>query len=203
MTVGANDTKQLPEDGDVYGFRWALVVKDPRLPRAEPTFEELCAAAPEPSDGEKQIGFVIDPGTDTDSPDGGSAPPAYGQCATVDESFTVQQALQSVSDIRTGNGGLICGIDGFPETGCGDVIQNPTEGPPDQPVELVLPQADEAAATTDPATTDSVDTSGSDDSTSETAEAESDDGPPWGIVVAAIVVVALAVGAYALRRRQS
>ncbi|MBA3308685.1 MAG: hypothetical protein H0U28_01310, partial [Nocardioidaceae bacterium] len=65
--VGANDTKDLPDDGDVYGFRWALVVKgDTRLPRADGDFEAICGDVRN-DEGEKRIAFVIDYGAETDA----------------------------------------------------------------------------------------------------------------------------------------
>jgi hypothetical protein len=192
MMVGANDTKTLPEDGQVYGFRWALVVKDPRLPRAEPSFDEICSEEPEPAAGQKRIAIVIDYGSETDAPEGSTPEQARGACAVVDESATVQQALETVAEIRTGNGGLICAIDNYPAEGCGDTFKNATEGPADQPVALALPsdeddQADEGATVEAP----------------DEAVSEEDEGAPWGVIIAAIVVVVLAVGALALRRKQS
>jgi hypothetical protein len=192
-TVGANDRKQLPEDGDAYGFRWALVVQDPRLPRAEPDFDAICAETPEASAGEKRIAFVLDYGADVDAPDGTTPPEPRGVCALVDGSYTVQQALQTVAEIRTGNGGLICAIDNYPAQGCGDTIKNAQEGPPDQPVALALPaeEPDETPAAEEP--TQAADNSDDSD----------DGGFPWGVAIAGGVVVVLAFGALALRRRQA
>ena len=89
MTVGANDTSKLPADGDVYGFRWALVVQEPRLPRAEPDFEEICGETPQPEKGEKRVGFVLDYGAEVDAPEGEAPPEPRGACALVSDDFTV------------------------------------------------------------------------------------------------------------------
>jgi hypothetical protein len=184
-TVGANDTTKLPADGDVYGFRWALAVEDPRLPRTEPDFEQLCAGVAEAGDGEKSIGLVIDYGAERDASEGQTPPAPRGDCAVVDESFTVQQALETVAEVRTHEDGRICGIDGYPAEGCGATIKNAEEGPADEQVELALP-ADDTEPTAQEGS-DSADEAGN---------------VPWGIVVAGAVIVALAAGAWTMRNRQ-
>jgi hypothetical protein len=196
MTVGANDSSKLPADGDVYGFRWALVVQEPRLPRAEPDFEEICAETPQPEKGEKRVGFVLDYGAEVDAPEGEAPPEPRGACALVSDDFTVQQALQTVAEVRVGKDGRICGVDAYPATGCGDVIKDAEEGPPDQPVALALP-----ADLTEPDDTESA--GGETDAAADSADSDSGDGGFWGIAVAGLVVVALAFGALLLRRRQS
>jgi hypothetical protein len=189
-TVGANDRKQLPADGDAYGFRWALVVQDPRLPRAEPDFEAICAETPEAGAGEKRVAFVLDYGSDIDAPEGSTPPEPRGACALVKESFTVQQALQTVAEVRTDDSGLICGIDSYPASGCGDTFKNAEEGPPDQPVALALPaeEPEETPAAEEP---------------TQAADDSDDSGFPWGVAIAGGVVVVLAFGALLLRRRQA
>ena len=191
MQVGANDPKQLPEDGDVYGFRWALVVQDPRVPRAEPTFDELCASAPAADEGEVQIGFVLDYGAEADAPDGDTPPEPAGMCVVADRGVTVQQALQSEVAVRSGDGGLICGIDGYPSQGCGETVKDAEEGPADQQVQLAMPTEDKTDSTA---------------STSDAADAtdNSDDGGvPWGLVIAGGVVVVLGAGALVLRSKRA
>jgi hypothetical protein len=192
-TVGANDRKQLPEDGDAFGFRWALVVKEPRLPRAEADFEAICAETPEAGEGQKRIAIVLDYGAEVDAPEGETPPEPRGACALVSDSFTVQQALQTVAEIRTGNGGLICAIDNYPPTGCGDTIKDAQEGPPDQPVALALPQPEQPDQAEAPA----------DGDTTDAAEDSDDSSFPWGVAIAGVVVVVLAFGALLLRRRQA
>lgn len=184
--VGANDPKQLPEDGDVYGFRWALVVgTDERLPRADGDFESICADE-QAGDGEKRIAFVLDYGTTTDADESDDPPEPRGVCASVDTDFTVQQALQSVVSVRTDASGLICGIDRFPSNGCGEQLTGVQAPPADEPVTLALPsdEPDQPDATT------------------------ADDEPADGsggmvtIIVALVVVAALVVGGLVLRQRR-
>lgn len=198
MQVGANDTKQLPADGDVYGFRWALVVKDPRLPRADGDFDAICGSE-QGGDKEKRIAFVLDYGSEDDAEEGDQAPPSRGVCAVVDEKFTVQQALQTVTAVRTGNGGLICGIDDYPSKGCGELLADVQEPPADEPVTLALPGAESTpsdGATASPAGDGSTTTTDAD-------TADNGSGSTTTLIVAVAVVVMLAAGAFALRRRKS
>ncbi len=198
MPVGANDTKQLPADGDVYGFRWALAVKDPRLPRADGDFEAICGSE-QADDNKKQIALVLDYGSEADAEEGDQAPAPRGVCAVVDEKFTVQQALLTVAAVRTGNGGLICGIDDYPSKGCGDTLTDVQEPPADEPVTLALPGSE-----TSPSGGESA-SPASDGSTTTTDADTADDGSgsTTTLIVAVAVVVVLAAGAVALRRRKS
>jgi hypothetical protein len=92
--------------------------------------------------------------------------------------------------LRTGDGGLICGINDYPSTGCGSTVPDAEEPPSDTPVELALPGDEPPTSDTGSSTNADQD---DDDSTSK-----------WltvGIPVA--VVVLLGAGALVMRRRQS
>ncbi len=198
MQVGANDTKQLPADGDVYGFRWALVVKDPRLPRAGGDFDAICGSE-QGGDNEKRIAFVLDYGSNEDVPQGDQAPEPRGVCAVVDDAFTVQQALQTVAPVRTGNGGLICGIDDYPSTGCGDQLADVQEPSADDQVTLALPGAE-----TTPPDEESASPASDDNAASNEGDTADDgSGSTTTLIIAVAAVVALAAGAVVLRRRKS
>lgn len=179
MSVGANSTKQLPADGSVYGFRWALVVKESRLPRAAGSFSSICGNQTAPA-GQKRIALVVDFGTAADDPSGGTPPTAEGLCAVVPTADTVQQALESVTSVRTASSGLICGIGGYPANGCGSTVANAKEDPADHPVTLRLVAAPQAS-------------SGGGLSSGGIA----------AIVVACLVVLALGTGGLLLRRRRA
>ena len=186
-TVGANDRSKLPQDGDVLGFRWALVVKKPRLPRADGDFAAICAGK-QASDGQKRVAFVVDYGSPSDAVGSDETPQAQGVCTVVDDSFTAQQALQTALPVRPGKSGIICAINDYPSTGCGSEVKNPTEPPSDKSVNLLLPGDKPAGAGTTQA-----------DSRSQ------DDGSSVAlpIVVTAVVVMLLVAGALVLRRRQT
>ncbi len=192
MEVGANDRTQLPEDGDVYGFRWALVVKDPRLPRADGDFDAICADT-EAQSGKKRVAVVVDYGTESDAVGSDETPEAEGLCASVDASFTVQQALQSVTSVRTGDGGFICGISGYPSEGCGDAVNNAEEPPADQAVTLLLPSDEASDSSASNNASDSSDSSDSDDDSNVSVP----------LIIAIAVIIALVAGALVMRRRQT
>ncbi|MGA9344985.1 MAG: SCO2322 family protein, partial [Nocardioidaceae bacterium] len=122
--VGANDKKIDPKDGDVFGFRWALNVgtTSAREPRADGDFAAICGSEPATGSG-VQIAFVIDYGTATDAPKGQEPPQPRGICIDAKSSATVQQALQAVTPVRTSSSGLLCAIDNYPASGCGDTVK--------------------------------------------------------------------------------
>lgn len=178
MKVGANDpsTATTSKDGAVYGFRWALVVKDPRLPRAAGDFAAICGSTPKATD-KKRIALVVDFGASRDAPNGSTVPAPVGLCAVVDPSATVQQALLSVADVRMGPSGLICGISGYPSTGCGSTDKAATEPPPDSTVTLALPNP--------------------------TTSSDGGSNTSLLIVVAVVIIILLVGGALVVRRRSA
>lgn len=193
--VGANDKKIAPEDGDVFGFRWALNVGtgSAREPRADGDFAAICGDAT--TTDEPRVAFVLDYGTTTDAVGDDETPQPRGVCATVRDAWTVQQTLQSVVDVRTASSGLVCGIDGYPSRGCGETVKNAQQPPADEPVDLVLPGEEGSG-----------DSQTSSPSSSSDAADESDDDSTdklWTIGIPVLVVVLLGVGALVLRRRQS
>ncbi len=184
-TVGANDKSAIPQDGDVYGFRWALVVKEPRFPRADGDFDAICGDTPAKS-GAKRVAFVIDYGSESDAVGNDTTPPAEGVCAVADKSLTAQQALQTEVPVRADDSGQICGINEYPSQSCGSTVGNAEEPPSDEPVDLVLPgdQTSEGGSTK--------------------AVAEEDSSNKLVTIgVPVLVVVLLGAGALLLRRRQS
>jgi len=199
--VGANDPKSLPKDGDVYGFRWALVVgTDSRPPRADGDFDAICGSE-QARDGEKRIAFVLDYGTQTDAPDGDNAPAPRGVCATAQEDFTVQQALQTVAPVRTDDSGLICGINEYPSSGCGEQLSDVTAPPADEKVALVLP-GEEETATPGNGAQPGDDPAEPDGTTTDEAADDSSSTGTWTIALAVAAILALAVGGLVVSRRR-
>ncbi len=180
MKVGPGDkSTRSAADGSVYGFRYATVLKQPRLPRADGDFDAICGDQ-DHTDGTKRLAFVIDYGTKSDAA-GDTPPQARGVCAVVATNYTVLQALQSVAKTRIGKTGLVCGIDGYPAKGCSMKVTDATEAPPDEQVTLQLSTP-----------------------TDQAGAGDSGGGfPVWGIVVAAIVVVLLIAGSLLLRRQRA
>ena len=205
MNVGANDPATAKsQDGDVYGFRWALVVKAPRLPRAAADFDEICASTPQAA-GKKRIGFVVDYGASRDAAGGDPTPAPEGLCASVDPDATAQQALLSVTDVRLGSSGLICGISAYPSNGCGETVQDAEEPAPDQPVQLVV-AGSTPPTTADPSSGQSASPSSPPSSSPDDSASSADDGNSHStliLVVAVAVIALLAAGALVVRRRNA
>lgn len=197
-TVGANDRKALPKDGQVYGFRWALVVKKPRFPRADGNFDAICGQQTAGS-GKKRIAFVIDYGAQSDAVGGDSTPQPRGVCAVANDNFSVQQALEVVLPVRTDSSGLICGIDDYPSHGCGATVANPTEPPSDKQVNLALPG--DSSSTANPGGQSTNNTGGQ--NTNANTSTDSGSGVSVSVIVVIAIVIVLVFGALVLRRRQS
>lgn len=166
-----------PADGDVEGWRWAAEGSDPRLPRAAGDFELICGGTTA-GDGEKRVALVLDFGSADDAEDGAEPPQARGACAVVAEGATSADALAAASgDVRYGDSGLVCGIAGYPATGCGGPVEGEAPTGPEEPVELALPEDSGEAA------------------------ADDDGGVPVGVLVGAGAVVVIGGGAVLMARR--
>ena len=138
-TEGAGTT--VPEDGSVDGYRFAVSAGDDvRVPRDVLEFDEVCAETPA-EDGMKRVGLVLDPGRDVDAPEGVTPPQPAATCVLAEPDATSQEILvQVVEDLRTDDSGLICGIAGYPEEGCGEPVPEPTEEQlaEDEPIEIAI-----------------------------------------------------------------
>lgn len=176
-----------PTEGDVEGFRFGTSTMsqpiEPRADLAEVTFDAVCEGT-EAAAGEKRVALVLDFGTE----DGDGTPPEpRAECATGPEAASTQELLESVADLRVEDG-MVCAVDGYPATGCGDPVadaQVPTE---EEPVAFAL-ASDETSE--DEGTTDA----GAEDSTGS--------GLLWPLVGVALLVVLVAVGALLMRRRNT
>jgi hypothetical protein len=178
-TEGAGTT--VPEDGTVDGYRFAVSAGDDmRVPRDILEFDEICADTPA-EDGMKRVGLVIDPGRDVDAPENATPPEPGAQCIVAEPDATSQEILvQAVEDIRTDDSGLICGIAGYPEDGCGDPVAEPTEEQlaEDEPIEIpIAAPVAEGGDVTDPtaepaATEEATEETTTEDATTEEATTE-------------------------------
>lgn len=143
----AGPTETVPADGSVEGWRFAVAGEaSVRLPRAAGDFETLCASTPA-EQGSKRVGVVIDYGTQEDAPDGDTVPAARGACALVPEDATGSDVMVAVAELRLGDGGFICGIDGFPSDGCGDPVEGEAPTGDEEPVQLELAAGADAGST--------------------------------------------------------
>ncbi|SDB90420.1 hypothetical protein GA0111570_107111 [Raineyella antarctica] len=133
------------EDGSVQGWRYAVAgMTTVRTPRSTPAFNEICGKV-RAVDGEKRVAVVVDPGTAEDAPAGSTPPgPPTATCVVAPKDATATQTLQLATSVRTDASGLVCGIDGYPATGCADAVSNITVPASEAPVtpELTDPAGD-------------------------------------------------------------
>uniref|UniRef100_UPI000DF7E6BB SCO2322 family protein n=1 Tax=Desertihabitans aurantiacus TaxID=2282477 RepID=UPI000DF7E6BB len=123
-----------PEEGSVQGMRFAVHGTTARVPRTAPDFETVCAGTEASADGVR-VAVVVDPGTAEDAPDGATPGPVTGTCVLAAPGDSAQDVLAAATELRTDDSGLICALDGYPATGCGDPAPAP-EAAEDSPVEL-------------------------------------------------------------------
>ena len=162
-TKGAAQTR--PADGSVEGWRFAIVGTTPRLPRTTPDFDAVCGSSAAKA-GSKRVAVYIDYGVADEAPKNGGTPPApAAACAVVPTAATGQDVLESVADVRKdAKSGLLCGIDSYPATGCGDQVKTaPKVASPEPEVQFAVaaatptstpgpsPQSTMAASTQTPA----------------------------------------------------
>lgn len=183
-----------PTDGSIEGYRFAAPAdfKNPNVPRADLkslTFDSICGSK-EAAEGKKRVAVLIDYGVEADA-NGATIPSPEALCAVAPTKANGLQVLGAVApDLRTQKssfGPLLCGISGYPATGCADEMAKkgtPTNEP-----------------TVEFATADS-DTSGSDTST---AADDTDEDSNTGILVGVggLIVILIAGGLYLSRRNRS
>src|SRR4051812_7808275 len=118
-----------PADGSIEGWRWAITEESgtpPRTPRVVPSFEQLCGTDAAPA-GTKRVGVVVDYGRAADG-DGTTTPPEpVGACAVVPTAATGADVLAAVASVRTGDAGLVCGVNDYPASGCGGAVTSLTD----------------------------------------------------------------------------
>ncbi|EME97154.1 hypothetical protein J7W19_09515 [Streptomyces mobaraensis NBRC 13819 = DSM 40847] len=113
-----------PGDGETVGFRFAVSAdsSDAAKPRTAPDFAAVCDRTPA-RDGGKRIAVVLDFGTPADAPGGERPPAARTACARVADDATAADALAAVAKpLRYDSAALLCGIEGYPRTGCGEKV---------------------------------------------------------------------------------
>lgn len=113
----------VPADASVQGWRYGAGsigdISEP--PRPNPSFDSVCGATP-PQDGKKRVAVVIDSGTVGEAPAGTTPPPTTTACAQVDENANGLQALASVAPVRQNADAMVCGVNNYPASGCGQSV---------------------------------------------------------------------------------
>ncbi|MDT0266750.1 SCO2322 family protein [Streptomyces sp. DSM 44915] len=110
-----------PADGALVGFRFGVGAEadDRRQPRGDAGFADICGAAP---DG-PSVALVLDFGTAADAPAGAEPPEPRAECLPLPDRATVAELLaEAAPPLRYDQAGLLCGIAGYPERGCGDEV---------------------------------------------------------------------------------
>ncbi len=188
-----------PKDGDIEGYRFAAPAnyEKPNLPRADlsvVSFDAVCGDKTAES-GQKRVAVLIDYGVEEDAESGTTPPEPEALCAVVATKANGLQTLQSVApDLRTQKssfGPLLCGISGYPATGCADVKAK--TGTP----------ADGAAVTFTGLDDGSTDSADSDTSAASTSDSDDDSNAPLLIGIALLVVVIVGGGLLLQRRNRA
>ena len=172
--------KVTPKDGAVEGWRFAVGDESStRLPRATPSFEDICGATPAVA-GKKRVGLVLDYGRPADA-ETGTPPAPAARCAVVDPQATGAEVLAAVASVRADKG-LTCAIDNWPATGCGGEVKTVSAAAKAADTPVTIAAAKKADAP---------------------AAAKADSGTSTGtlLLIGVIVLVVLLVGGVAIRRR--
>ncbi len=135
-----------PAEGSIEAYRFAAPADftNPNLPRADLetlTFDSVCSAASaEPE--QKRVAVLVDYGVASDAAGGETTPAPAAACAVVPTKANGLQTLQAAfPDVRTEKssfGPSVCGIQGYPATGClGTLVKTgtPADG---EPVEFAI-----------------------------------------------------------------
>jgi hypothetical protein len=112
-----------PADGTSIGWRWGVGPNAgiTELPRAAPNFDAACASTLAAA-GHKRVAVVIDSGTPAEAPSGSTPPATTTGCASVPTNANGLQVVGAVSSLRQNSSGMVCGIGGYPASGCGGPI---------------------------------------------------------------------------------
>jgi len=146
-----------PKDGSIEGWRFAVAdEKSIRNPRATPAFDTLCANV-KAAAGTKRVGLVLDYGRPADSPDSTKPPAPRATCVAVPVKATGSDVLVAAGAKLRLEKSLTCGIDGWPATGCGPLVDpvSAAAAAPDTTITIAAPASTTSKTTTKTADTDS------------------------------------------------
>jgi len=170
-------------DTAVVGWHFTIAPADggTRPPAFSADFTSLCPEFTSPIDGQHRVAVVVDTGAPDVAPPGEQPPPPRVGCVSVDVGQSALDAtVLAVADLRA-DGGLVCGLDGYPAVECGTSVDADTANGADGDLNAADPGSADAA-----------------DSPSRTVS-------PWPWVIGAVVIatsVLLLVLALAQRARR-
>ena len=136
-----------PADGEVVGFRFTASRRgdEGATPRPAGDFSRICADT-DSAAGQKRIALVIDHGTTADAPSSERPPKARTTCARVPAKGSAADALAAQAPpLRYDSSALLCAIDGYPKSGCGERISG--GGTEDATADNAAEEDDEGGAT--------------------------------------------------------
>lgn len=116
----------MPSDGAVEGWRFSIssaAGSEQAQPSVSPatSFADLCGSTP-PMSGKKRVALIVDPGYASESPEGEEPISALSTCVVADDDASGYDILRSQLTVRV-EGGLVCGIGGYPAFECAPVIE--------------------------------------------------------------------------------
>jgi hypothetical protein len=133
----------IPQDGSVEAYRYGLSGGTkglhPRTAASAYTVADICKGTTAGS-GQKRVGVLLDFGTKADAPSGETPPAPRAACAVVATNANGQQVLDQVSRLRVQKQ-LVCGIDGYPVSGCSVTVKNAPATTAATSVDFALPAA--------------------------------------------------------------
>jgi hypothetical protein len=126
----ADEKGSLATDQMVIGYKFAITGADNGLPPTESAvFAELCPDTSEQA-GALRVAVVVDFNDQSIAPEGETPPSAnLVKCVTVNDGQTAADALNATELEVRANGGLLCGISGYPKEECGLEIASTTSDP--------------------------------------------------------------------------
>jgi len=124
----------VPTNGAVEGWRFAVADESAtRFPRTTATFGDVCPAGVAVAPGTKRVAVYVDYGVAADAPNKAAGPPApTATCVSAPAAATGTQVLTKAVGTRVVKQ-QVCGIDGYPTSGCGDPVANPPSFPNPEP----------------------------------------------------------------------
>lgn len=186
----AGPASAIPADGAVEGwaFRVSGAAGDPDAdPSVAPDFEAVCGTTPaEPE--RKRVALIIDSGTTAIAPSGQEPPAPVATCVVAEPDATGYDLLRSLADVRV-EGGLVCGIAGYPTGECAPVLDDADVAALPSPSLAATADPDSTASPTAPAAATEADASGA--------------GSPIATILVALVLVGLVAWLWRRQRTRS
>lgn len=120
----AGPATTLPADGSVEGWRFAATSATGTTadaPQTEANFRQICDGTPAVA-GSKRVGLVVDFGDSALATNGETPPALLTTCVVADTDASGYEIMRSIVEVRTDDVGLVCGLAGYPSTGCAELI---------------------------------------------------------------------------------